>query len=127
MAVFTTFMELLHIEDTSHVRLQETGWAMAQEVPHLQNPLATKDLTLVTEQRKELECDLCDFKSSCEAGLNRHIGQKHKNIPQLDGVTDSIIVSDRVNDGNTTVNSTEFSCELCDFKSDRKMTLSLKV
>ena len=49
------------------------------------NPPSGNAPTSSVEVEKELECDLCDFKSSCKAGLNRHIGSKHKSIPQLDG------------------------------------------
>ena len=52
--------------DPAHVKLRETGWAMAQRVFHPQEVWPTKDanafmvkhLTLVLEQRKELESDL---------------------------------------------------------------------
>ena len=52
--------------DPSHVKLRETGWAMAQRVFHPQDVWLTKDanafmaknLTLVPNQKKELESDL---------------------------------------------------------------------
>jgi hypothetical protein len=31
------------------------------------------------------DCDQCDYKASCEAGLKRHMEEKHRMIPQLDG------------------------------------------
>ena len=53
-------------EDPTHVRLQETGWEMAQRVFHPPDVWLTKDastfmvknLTLVPHQTRELESDL---------------------------------------------------------------------
>ena len=52
--------------DPAHIKLRETAWAIAQRVFHPQEAWPTKDanafmkkhLTLVLEQRKELESDL---------------------------------------------------------------------
>ena len=44
--------------DPTHVKLREMGWAMAQRVFHPQEVWLTQNLTLIPEQRKELESDL---------------------------------------------------------------------
>ena len=36
---------------------------------------------------KELECEICDFKSNRATGLRIHMSRKHANIEQLDGNT----------------------------------------
>ena len=64
--VLAEFLCLTKKRDPTHVKLRETGWAMAQRVFHLPevwltkhaNAFMAKNLTLIPEQRKELESDL---------------------------------------------------------------------
>ena len=65
----------------------------------------------VANETDVTECDQCDYKSSCKAGLNRHIGQKHKLIPQLDGHTEA--------DNNLKISN----CFFCDEKLQCKEQL----
>ena len=64
--VFATFSGPPKKCEPTHVKLRETGWAMAQRVFHPQKVWLTKDanafmtkfFTLVPDQKKELESDL---------------------------------------------------------------------
>ena len=66
--VFNTFTGHPSKHDPAHVKLRESGWAIAQRVFHPleaerwptkeANPFMNKHLTLIPEQRKELESDL---------------------------------------------------------------------
>ena len=49
-------------------------------------------VSVVSEHKEEtgFKCDLCEFKSSRENGLIIHMGRKHKDIEQLDGLDASI-------------------------------------
>ena len=66
MEVYNAFIGHPKKHDPSHVKLRETGWAMAQMMFHSQEVWLTKDanvfmvknLTLVPEQKKKLESDL---------------------------------------------------------------------
>ena len=68
MEVFTAFIGHPKKHDPAHVQLKVTGWAMAKRVFHRQdadkwaskdaNAFMAKHLTLIPQQRKELENDL---------------------------------------------------------------------
>ena len=58
----------------------------------LEDELDTSGLT--SQLSNELSCNLCDYESETGLGLKIHIGQKHKDIPQLDGETDGMSSSD---------------------------------
>ena len=42
------------------------------------------------QAESDFQCDLCDFRSNWENGLNIHLARKHANIEQLDGGNDAI-------------------------------------
>ena len=66
--VFNAFIGQPQKHDPSHIKLKETGWAMAKRVFHLPeaeiwptkeaNAFMNKHITHVPEQRKDLESDL---------------------------------------------------------------------
>ncbi len=66
--VFNAFIGQPKKHDPSHIKLKETGWAMAKRVFHLPeaerwptkeaNAFMNKHITLVPQQRKDLESDL---------------------------------------------------------------------
>ena len=62
------------------------GSAAEKAADEIATSEATEQVTLVKESEVDVhECEQCDYKTSCKAGLNRHIGHKHKTIPQIDG------------------------------------------
>jgi len=42
-------------------------------------------------EKAAFECDICDFVSNRQSGLNIHIARKHPTIEQLDGNTEEVI------------------------------------
>ena len=65
MQVFAAFLRPPKKRDPTHIKLRETGWAIAQRVFHQldvwltkdANAFMTKNLTLVPDQKRELESD----------------------------------------------------------------------
>ena len=47
---------------------------------------------------KSFYCELCDFKSNWENGLNVHMARKHSKIDQVDGITDSVVDDEKYAD-----------------------------
>ena len=41
------------------------------------------------------KCDQCDYEANCQVSLRKHIGSKHKVIPQIDGFNDLKVSEDK--------------------------------
>ena len=66
------------------------------------------------------ECDQCDFEANCKVSLRKHIGMKHKLIPQLDGHTEDETTEqqpdppDSREQSREQKNSKVQTCDICD-------------
>ena len=52
---------------------------------------AEADMESITAEKVvTFPCDLCDFSSNCQTGLNIHMGIKHATIEQIDGCCEDL-------------------------------------
>ena len=63
----------------------------AQKVAEEATEIHIIEKNIVREDSEFYECQLCDFKSNWDNGLNIHMTRKHGEIEQLDGNTDDTL------------------------------------
>ena len=66
---------------------------------------------------EDVECDQCGYRSTNSSGLRRHMGKKHKNIPQMDGdtaVSDSFADSFMDVPDQSNEKLEELNCQICE-------------
>ena len=69
--------------------------------------VAEVQIVASSEMEDSTLCQLCDFKSKSEKGLEIHMGRKHANIEQLDGNMSFEKSSDEKDDSK---------CDFCDYR-----------
>ena len=113
--VFSAFLGPPKKRDPSHVKLREMGWAMTQRVFHPTDVWLTKDanafmaknLTLIPEQKRELEIDLVQesFLKDFEKvpGYKANFEFKNKMFPSMKSQRTSLVTLFKLRDAVTRV------------------------
>ena len=76
------------ISDTSDSLQVEA--APATENESVSDSSIETDKVIKDQNLQDFKCELCDFVSNHERGLNIHMSRKHTKIEQLDGVADEL-------------------------------------